>query len=323
MGGHLEPCETKDPHDEDSADYPGLPAAAHNESVAETNRELADFLRRARSQQDPQRAGLPADSRVRRVPGLRREEVALLAGVSTDYYARLEQGRRIVPSPAVIDALVRALDLAPAGRAHLEDLIGVGASGSTQTRPPGVQRLRPGLHQLLDNLDGVPALVLGRRSDVLAANRLARALFADFERMRPAERNYARWIFADTDARALFVDWEQQARATVESLRLDLGADPTDRATTGLVADLRAQSTDFDQWWNEHRVYQRTHGTKRLRHPVVGDLTVDYETLTLPGDHDTTIFAFSTEPNSPSQRALNLLASWTLTPDPSPHPPAG
>ncbi len=288
--------------------------------MADTNRELADFLRRARNHQDPQRAGLPADSRVRRVPGLRREEVALLAGVSTDYYARLEQGRRIVPSPAVIDALVRALDLGPAGRAHLLDLIGTGTSASSRRPPELGQRVRPGLNQLLHSLDGVPALVLGRRSDVLAATRMARALFADFERMQPPERNYARWIFLDADARALFVDWEQQARAAVESLRLDLGADPADRSTTALVTDLRTQSPEFEQWWNEHRVYQRTYGSKRLRHPVVGDLTVDYETLTLPGDNDTTIFAYSTEPNSPSQRALNLLASWTLTPDPAPIP---
>ncbi len=184
-----------------------------------------------------------------------------------------------------------------------------------------MQRVRPGLNQLLDNLNGVPALVLGRRSDVLAANRLARALFADFERMQPPDQNYARWMFLDAGARALFVDWEQQARAAVESLRLDLGADPADRSTTALIADLRTRSTQFDHWWNEHRVYQRTHGAKRLRHPLVGDLTVDYETLTLPGDNGTTIFAYSTEPNSPSQRALTLLASWTLTTDPAPHTP--
>lgn len=201
---------------------------------------------------------------------------------------RSERGRRILPSPAVIDALVHALDLGPAGRAHLADLIGLGTSTSARRQghgglpAHGGQRVRPGLNQLLDSLDGVPALVLGRRGDVLAATPMARALFADFERMQPPERNYARWIFLDTDARALFVDWEQQARAAVESLRLDLGADPTDRSTTALVTDLRARSTEFDQWWNEHRVYQRTYGAKRLRHPIVGDLTVDYETLTLP-----------------------------------------
>jgi len=139
--------------------------------------------------------------------------------------------------------------------------------------------------------------------------------------MQPPDQNYARWMFLDAGARALFVDWEQQARAAVESLRLDLGADPADRSTTALIADLRTRSTQFDHWWNEHRVYQRTHGAKRLRHPLVGDLTVDYETLTLPGDNGTTIFAYSTEPNSPSQRALTLLASWTLTTDPAPHTP--
>lgn len=281
--------------------------------MAGRNSELADFLRRARSQQDPQRAGLPADARVRRVPGLRREEVALLAGVSTDYYARLEQGRRIIPSPAVIDALVRALDLGPAGRSHLTDLLGVGPSGSSRSRGQAVQRVRPGVHQLIASLDGVPALALGRRSDVLAANPLARALFADFERMPPHQRNYARWIFNDTAARSLFVDWDQQARATVESLRLDLGADPNDQLTCELVDDLRASSPEFRRWWDEHRVYQRTYGAKRLRHPIVGDLTVDYETLSLAGDKDTTLYLYSTEPDSPSHRALSLLVSWTLT----------
>ena len=266
------------------------------------NRELADFLRRARSQQDPQRAGLPTDNRVRRVPGLRREEVALLAGVSTDYYARLEQGRRIVPSPAVIDALVRALDLGPAGRAHLVDLIGMPPSAKGQTRP-APSRTRPGLRQLVASLDAVPVLVLGRRSEVLIANRMARALFTDFERRPARERNYARWIFEDPDVRTLFVDWEQQARAAVESLRLELGTDPDDRSTHELITALRSTSPEFERWWDEHRVYQRTYGTKRLRHPVVGDLSVDYETLTLPGDRDTTVFIYSTEPNSPSQRA--------------------
>lgn len=282
------------------------------------NRELADFLRRARSKQDPRRAGLPTDARVRRVPGLRREEVALLAGVSTDYYARLEQGRRIVPSPAVIDALARALNLDPAGRSHLEDLIGAGSTesprGRTRGAVPGVQRIRPGVQQLLDNLDTVPVLVLGRGSHVLAANRLARALLADFEQLPARERNYARWILLDPGARELFVDWDQQARAAVESLRLEFGAHPNDRTLTELIDDLRNQSPEFDQWWNEHRVYQRTYGTKRLRHPVVGDLSIDYETLTLPGDKETTMFLYSTEPHSPSQRALNLLASWSLSP---------
>ncbi|MFE7936445.1 helix-turn-helix transcriptional regulator [Streptomyces griseoincarnatus] len=287
--------------------------------MAETNRELADFLRRARAQVDPSRAGLPPDSRARRVPGLRREEVALLAGVSTDYYTRLEQGRRITPSPAVVEALGRALDLDEASRAHLQDLFGLTApSARGSRRPPAVQRLRPGLHQLIDALDGEPALVLGRRTDILAANRMARALFADFERKPRPERNYARWMFLDEAARDLFTDWEDQARTAVESLRLEVGRDPHDRATTELIAELRERSADFDRWWEQHRVHQRTHGSKRLRHPLVGDLTVAYETLTLPGDPDTTLFVYTCEAGSPSRRALDLLAGWTLA-----DPPAG
>ncbi|OZC95428.1 transcriptional regulator [Rhodococcus sp. 06-235-1A] len=290
--------------------------------MAERNRELADFLRRARSQSDPARTGLPADSRVRRVPGLRREEVALLAGVSADYYARLEQGRRIIPSPAVIDALARALDLDAAGRAHLDDLIGAPGrlrSGAVQRERPGlrsraIQRVRPGLRQLLDALDGEPAMVLGRRTDILATNRMARALFADFDARSPAERNYARWMFLDDGARALFVDWEVQARAAAESLRLELGADPNDRATNELVTQLREASAEFSDWWDQHRVYQRTYGSKRLRHNVVGELTVDYETFTLPGDTDSTLYVYTAEPDSPSHQALDLLASWTLAP---------
>ncbi len=206
--------------------------------MSDLNRELADFLRRARGAVDATRAGLPFDGRVRRVPGLRREEVALLAGVSTDYYTRLEQGRRIVPSDGVVDAIARALDLDDAGTAHLRHLIGPRSA----SRAPAVQRVRPGLHQFLDALGTQPALVLGRRTDVLASNRMARALFADFERMRPRERNYARWLLLDDDARALFVDWETQARAAVENLRLDLGTASGDRAAEELVAELTAAS---------------------------------------------------------------------------------
>lgn len=280
--------------------------------MAEKNTELADFLRRARSQVDFARSGLPADGRVRRVPGLRREEVAFLAGVSSDYYARLEQGRRIVPSPAVVEAIGRALDLDAPGRAHLADLIGLGTATPQQRSRP-VQRVRPGLYQLIDALGDVPVLVLGRRSDVLAQNRMAKALFTDFEKLPATERNYARWMFLGVEPRDLFVDWEEQARVAVESLRLEAGNDPADRATNELIAQLRETVPEFARWWDEHRVNQRTYGSKRLRHPVVGDLTVEYETLTLPGDPDTTLYVYSTEPASPSARALDLLASWSLT----------
>ncbi|RJK95947.1 helix-turn-helix domain-containing protein [Vallicoccus soli] len=276
-----------------------------------TRRELADFLRRARAGVDPARAGLPADGRVRRVPGLRREEVALLAGVSTDYYTRLEQGRPVRPSTGVVDAVARALDLDAAGRAHLADLLGEGTT-TRPTRAPEVQRVRPGLHQLLDALEGQPAMVLGRRTDVLAANRVARALLVDWDRMPARQRNYARWVLLSDEARALFADWDVQARAVVETLRLDTGRDPGDRAARDLVAELAAGSPEFRTWWQEHRVYQRTSGSKRFRHPVVGDLVLGYETLTLPGDPDQTLFVYTAEPGSASVQGLRTLASWGL-----------
>ncbi|MFJ8927492.1 helix-turn-helix transcriptional regulator [Streptomyces sp. NPDC102364] len=287
--------------------------------MASVNREIADFLKRSRAQCDPAQAGLPPDGRVRRVPGLRREEVALLAGVSADYYARLEQGRPINPSPAVVEAIGNALRLDEASLAHLKDLVGITVTRSP-ARTPSVQRLRPGLHRLLDSLDSaVPALILGRRSAVLGANRMARALFADFEAMPAAERNYTRWLFLDQGARELFVDWAVQARAAVENLRLDAARASERQATQALVAELRELSDDFDHWWQQHRVHQRTHGSKRLRHSLVGELTVEYETLALPGDSETTLFLYTAEPESTSAQALSLLASWTLA-EPSTSP---
>ena len=278
-------------------------------NVVDANRELADFLKRARGAVDPARAGLPADGRIRRVPGLRREEVALLAGVSTDYYTRLEQGRRITPSTAVLDAIARALDLGDTGRAHLGHLVGASPTRRRSSRP--VQRVRPGLYQLLDSLDGTPAMILGRRTDVLATNRAARVLFADFDAMPPHERNYARWMFTSDQARNLFVDWPVQARMAVENLRLDFGGDPDDPAVIELVDELSSASSEFQTWWSEHRVFQRTYGTKRLRHPVIGELSVDYETFTMPGDPDQTLFVYLAEVGTPSRDALNLLLSWS------------
>lgn len=281
--------------------------------MADVNTELADFLRRARAACDPQRASLTGDGRVRRVPGLRREEVAFLAGVSTDYYTRLEQGRRIVPSAQVVEALGRALDLDRAERIHLRDLFALSGAARPRART-AAQKVRPGLHQLLDALDTQPALVLGRNTDVLAANAMARALFTDFERMIPRERNYARWMLLSDEARELFVDWEEQARNAVEALRLETGRYPGDPDTQKLVGELATSSAEFRTWWSEHHVHQRTFGAKLLRHPLVGELTVQFETLALPGDTEQAMYIYTAEANSPSRQALDLLASWTVRP---------
>ncbi len=283
--------------------------------MPDTNRELADFLKRARGQGDPSRAGLPADGRVRRVAGLRREEVALLAGVSTDYYTRLEQGRKITPSPGVLDAIARALDLDAVGREHLGNLIGATVAHPPRVTP-SVQRVRPGLYQLLGVLDA-PAMILGRRMDILASNPTARALFSDFDALAPRERNYARWLFLDDAARDLFADWDVQARAAVETLRFASAGQAGDRLTAELIAHLIERSPEFRRWWAEHRVYQRTFGSKHLRHPIVGELTVDYETFTMPGDPDQTLFVYTTEPATASRQAMTLLASWMQPSNPT------
>ena len=281
-----------------------------------SKQELSDFLRRARASVDPSRMGLPADVRARRVPGLRREEVALLAGVSTDYYTRLEQGRNINPSQAVLDAVARALDLDAAGRAHLGNLVGAN-SGQARERLAIMRIPRAGLRQMVDALDHQPALILGRRSEVVASNRLAHALFTDFSQLHPRERNYTRWILLSDEARELFLDWPVQARVAVENLRLDVATYSDDPATWDLIEELREGSPEFRQWWEEHRVQQRTYGSKRIRHPLVGELTVDYETLSFPGDPEIKLFIFTTEAGSSSRRAIEQLAEAAAADQPT------
>jgi hypothetical protein len=211
----------------------------------------------------------------------------------------------------VVDAITTALCLDDAGRAHLSHLIGAAPRPARRAalRAPSARR---GLHQLLDSLDGVPALLLGRRTDVLAANRLARALLTDFDAMPATARNYARWMFLDPQARERLIDWDAQARTVVENLRLEAGRDPHDPATQALVGALTIASPEFARWWEEHRVHQRTFGNKHFRHPLVGELTLQYETLTTPGEPDQALFLFTAEAGSPARQALDLLASWTL-----------
>ncbi|MFJ2633987.1 helix-turn-helix transcriptional regulator [Streptomyces sp. NPDC087422] len=272
--------------------------------------DTADFLRSRRARITPDEAGLPADGRVRRVPGLRRDEVARLAGVSAEYYTRLEQGRGGNPSPEVLDALARALRLDTAEREHLTDLLTRRPAGSRHA-PSGPQRVRPGLHLLLQTLEHVPAFVLGRRTDVLASNRLARALLVDFDALPATRRNMARYYLLDPEARERVVDWEQLAAETVAMLRLEAGRYPNDRQLADLVGELTLRSPEFTTWWNDHRVLRRTHGIKRYRHPVAGDLEFSYESLQPPGDQDQTLCVYTVEPGSPSAQALQLLGNWT------------
>jgi transcriptional regulator with XRE-family HTH domain len=235
---------------------------------------------------------------------LRREEVAQLAGVSVDYYTRLEQGRHSSPSEAVLEALARVFRLEPAARAHLSDLAHPVRRRAEQ---PPVQRVRPAMQQLIASMSRHPALILGRRTDVLAANALARELFTDWTRMPPGERNYARWMFLDPAAAELFVDWRTVAAEVAGTLRLYAGRHPDDVRLKELVGELTIKSADFRAWWNGHRVHERTHGVKRMIHPAVGPITIRYEALPLPGDADQVLFVYHTDPGSSSHDNLGLL----------------
>jgi len=270
--------------------------------------ELGEFLRSRRARLTPADAGLHATG-ARRVPGLRREEVARLAGVSVDYYVRIERGRDVNVSPSVLDALARALRLTEAERDHL---FTVARPVSTRRRSLPPQRVRPALIRLLSSLPDHPAVVLGRRLDVLASNSLARALYTDFDALPHRERNMARYLFLDDGARTLYVDWAGAARSVVGALHLYAGHHPHDPLLAELVGELSVRDADFRRWWADQEVSRRTHGRKHFHHPVVGDLVLDYEALAATGDPDQVLGVNSAEPGSPSEAALRLLASWSL-----------
>ncbi|WP_193046714.1 helix-turn-helix transcriptional regulator [Mycolicibacterium baixiangningiae] len=272
--------------------------------------ELAEFLSARRARLTPDDAGLDGAQVRRRVPGLRREELAQLAGVSVDYYTRLEQGRSRSASADVLDALATALQLTDAERQHLHQL-GRPRPGR-RTRRPRPQRVDPATLRLLDLMDEVrsPAFVLGRRLDVLAHNRLAGALITEFRELAAPQRNQARFVFLDPHARELYADWRQVAADTVAMLRFDAGRYPDDEKLSTLVGELSIHSEEFRRWWSGHDVQRRTTGSKAYHHPLVGDLTVQYQALSPATDPDQILYVYTTEPGSPSETAMRLLATW-------------
>jgi len=281
----------------------------------DTRAEVREFLTSRRARITPDQVGLAAYAYgPRRVPGLRREEVALLAGVSVAYYTKLERGDAAGVSETVLDALARALRLDEAERAHLFDLARAQkTSAGTRARRPTTQ-VRPGVQRLLDAISA-PAMVRNGRMDVLAANRLGRALYSEMfaDPRRPV--NSARFTFLDPHATTFFVDWDHAADDSVAVLRGEAGRNPHDRALTDLVGELSTQSHAFRTRWARHDVRYHDTGAKRLHHPVVGELELTFEVLTLVASPELTLFAFTAEPDSKSQNALDLLASWTATPD--------
>jgi transcriptional regulator with XRE-family HTH domain len=260
---------------------------------------LGAYLAARRARLTPDDAGLTA-SGTRRVAGLRREEVAVLAGISADYYTRLEQGRERNPSAAVLDAVARALDLGPDAREHLFRLADTTPGGVQAPARPHVTR---GLLELLDAWPDTPAVIINRRLDVLARNALADTFYADFA----AADNYARMTFLDPAGRTFFADWSRSAQACVANLRLALGHDPHDRPALDLVARLSAADPEFRALWERNDVRGKTHEAKTFRHGAVGELTLSYHAFDVRGAADQQLIVYRAEPHSPSAEALRLL----------------
>ncbi|MDI2124887.1 helix-turn-helix domain-containing protein [Yinghuangia seranimata] len=273
--------------------------------------ELGAFLRGRRAGIRPTDVGLPDGGR-RRVPGLRREELAALAGISADYYARLEQGREANVSPRTLDDLARALRLDEDSHAQLYRLAASarppGARGPARAPRRPVRQVRPGLRRVLDALDLAPALVIGRRLDVQAWNPLAAALLTDFGALPPARRNLASVVFRDPHMGCLYADWHRVAREVTARLRADAEQHPDDPTLAELVGELALHSEEFRTWWADPDVPAPTpYGVHALRHPVVGELTLAYEVFHPPGDLDQTVLVYTAEEDSPSADGLRLL----------------
>ncbi len=274
--------------------------------------EVREFLVSRRARVNPEQAGLPAYGGNRRVPGLRREEVALLAGVSIDYYIRLERGNLGGVSESVLDAVARALQLDEPEREHLVDLARA-AGPAPRTRRPVQQQVRPTVQRILDAMNDAPAYVRNGRRDILGANRLGYALYSELyaDPVRPV--NVARFVFLNPRARDFFLDWDRAAGDLVANLRTEAGRNPYDRALTDLVGELSVHSEEFRALWASHNVRFHQSGLKDIHHPVVGDLHLAFEAMDLPADAGLSLIVYSAEPGSASADALNLLASWTAS----------
>jgi transcriptional regulator with XRE-family HTH domain len=283
----------------------------------DSKNEIREFLATRRAKITPQQVGLASHGR-RRVPGLRREEVAVLAGVSTDYCAQLERGNLSGVSDSVLDAIARALHLDEAEHAHLHDLArAANATPRARRRPTPKQQVGPVVQRILDGMTALPAVVVNGRLDLLAANRLGHALYspAYTDPSRPV--NLARFCFLNPHATALYVHWDEAANTTVAMLRIEAGRNPNDRALSDLVGELSTRSETFRSRWAAHNVLLHRAGAKQFHHPVVGDLSLAFEVMELSADTGLTLTAYSPEPDSPSQDGLTLLASWAATLDQS------
>jgi transcriptional regulator with XRE-family HTH domain len=281
-------------------------------SAGDHRGEVREFLTSRRARLSPQQAGLVAFGDNRRVPGLRREEVATLAGVSIVYYTRLERGNLVGVSESVLAAIATALQLDAAEREHLFDLARTAnATASTRSRASaGRPRVPAGIQQVLDAITDAPADVRNGRRDILASNKLARALYSDIHAETVQPPNVARFTFLNPKAREFFVDWDGAANDIVANLRTEAGRHPYDKPLSDLVGELSTRSDEFRVRWASHNVRHHTSGSKKLRHPLVGEIELAYQALELPGKVGLNLNVFTAAPDSPAQEALRFLASW-------------
>jgi transcriptional regulator with XRE-family HTH domain len=281
----------------------------------ESRAQIREFLASRRARITPEQAGLPAYGGNRRVAGLRREEVAMLAGVSVDYYVRMERGNLAGASEAVLDGIARALQLDDAERDHLSDL-----ARASEPRPARQRRGRePGVsasvQQVLDAISDAPAWVRNARHDMLAANRLARALYAPLLAGPSRPANNARFVYLDPASREFFTDWGRAADDIAAMLRLEAGRNPYDKKLVELIGELSTRSEDFRARWAAHNVRFHRTGHKKLHHPVVGDLDLDFEAMELPSRPGLTLLVYTAPKDSPTADGLALLASWAVSAD--------
>jgi transcriptional regulator with XRE-family HTH domain len=275
--------------------------------------EIREFLASRRARITPEQAGLPAYGGHRRVNGLRREEVAMLAGVSVDYYVRLERGNLSGASDSVLDGVARALHLDDAERQYLFDLARHTSPPTTARRRTAAKRLRPALQYMLDAITDAPAWIHNDRQDLLAANDLAQALYAPLlaDPRRPA--NIARFIYLDPAARDFLPDWDKAANDVAAMLRGEAGRNPYSKDLTDLIGELSTRSETFRKRWADHNVRQHRTGPKKIHHSAVGDLELNFETMSLDSDPSLTLVIYTAVPHSPSADALRLLATWAAT----------
>ncbi|MGC4864779.1 helix-turn-helix transcriptional regulator [Micromonospora sp. DT53] len=276
--------------------------------------EVREFLTTRRAKITPEQAGIPTSGQ-RRVPGLRRSEVAALAGMSVEYYAKLERGQLAGVSASVLDAIARALRLDDAERTHLLRLAQEANGSNALLRPsrrPKQWTARPSLQWSLDAIT-TPAILVNNRQDLLAANHLGRAMYSDVCTDPANVPNFGRFTFLDSAARRFYPDWNLAADMTVANLRTAAGKDPHDKGLHDLVGELSTRSDDFRRRWGAHNVRTHGTGTKKFHHHVVGELTLAYESMDLRAEPDLTLTIYAAEPASPTAQALALLASWAAT----------